>query len=152
MGVIRKYTRMYKPQQLSIPFDRAFLDMIGRIGGICPNEMMPFGPIGSTCPIGAICTIYANWANWFHGPNWCDGGYGPRSVPSASSRLLPISMMCPARFAHRCLSTAEERKGYEFCLYASAQSGCSTLTVQKVSYTILYIFAYIEEYSKYTRV
>ena len=27
MGVIRKYTRMYKPQQLSIPFDRAFQDM-----------------------------------------------------------------------------------------------------------------------------
>ena len=27
MGVIRKYTRMYKPQQLSIPFDRAFLEM-----------------------------------------------------------------------------------------------------------------------------
>ena len=28
MGVFRKYTRMYKPQQLSIPFDRAFLVML----------------------------------------------------------------------------------------------------------------------------
>ena len=30
------------------------------------------GPIGFICPIGAICTIDANWANWFHGTNWCD--------------------------------------------------------------------------------
>ena len=27
MEVIREYTRMYKPQQLLTPFDRAFLDM-----------------------------------------------------------------------------------------------------------------------------
>ena len=33
---------------------------------------MPIGPIGSTVPIGARCTINADWANWFHGPNWCD--------------------------------------------------------------------------------
>ena len=44
----------------------------GPIGAICTNEIMPFGPIGSVSPIGAIYTIYANWANWFHGPNWCD--------------------------------------------------------------------------------
>ena len=31
--------------------------------------LMPIGPIGSTGPISVICTIYANWANWFHGPN-----------------------------------------------------------------------------------
>ena len=36
MGVIRKYTRMYKPQQLSIPFDRAFLDMfLGKQNSNC---------------------------------------------------------------------------------------------------------------------
>ena len=45
---------------------------IGPIGAICSNEMIPIGPIGSTGPISAICTIYVNWANWFHGPNWCD--------------------------------------------------------------------------------
>ena len=44
----------------------------GPIGVICPNVLMPFGPFGSSGPIGAISTIYANWANWFHGPNWCD--------------------------------------------------------------------------------
>ena len=44
----------------------------GPIGAICTNELMPIGPIGSIGPIGAICTIYANWANWFQGPNWCD--------------------------------------------------------------------------------
>ena len=27
MEVIREYTQMYKPQQLSIPFDRTFLDI-----------------------------------------------------------------------------------------------------------------------------
>ena len=49
-------------------------------------------------------------------------------MPSASSLLLLIWMMCPAR-AHRSLSTAEERKGHEFCFYASAQSGCSALVI-----------------------
>ena len=44
----------------------------GPIGAICPIELMPIGPIGSIGPVGAIWTIYANWANWFHGPNWCD--------------------------------------------------------------------------------
>ena len=44
----------------------------GPIGAICPNELMPIGPIGSIGPIGAIYPIVANWANWFHGPNWCD--------------------------------------------------------------------------------
>ena len=34
--------------------------------------LMPIGPICSTGPIGAICTLFANWANWFQGPNWCD--------------------------------------------------------------------------------
>ena len=42
------------------------------IGAICPNELMPIGPISSIGPIGVRCTINANWANWFHGPNWCD--------------------------------------------------------------------------------
>ena len=45
---------------------------IGPIGAICSNEMITIGPIGSAGPIGAICATYANWANWFHGPNWCD--------------------------------------------------------------------------------
>ena len=31
---------------------------------------MPIGPIGSVGPFSAICPIDANWANWFHGPNW----------------------------------------------------------------------------------
>ena len=44
----------------------------GPIGAICSNELMPIGPIGSIGPVGATCTIYANWANWFRGPNWCD--------------------------------------------------------------------------------
>ena len=44
----------------------------GPMGAICPNELMPIGPIGSIGPIGAIYPIVANWANWFHGPNWCD--------------------------------------------------------------------------------
>ena len=44
----------------------------GPIGAICTNELMPIGPIASVRPIGAICTINANWANSFHGPNWCD--------------------------------------------------------------------------------
>ena len=44
----------------------------GPIGAICTNELMPIGPIGSIGPIGAICPIVANWANWFHGPNWRD--------------------------------------------------------------------------------
>ena len=30
------------------------------------------GPIDSIGHIGQICTMYANWANWFHGPNCCD--------------------------------------------------------------------------------
>ena len=47
----------------------------GLIGAICPNELMPIGPIGSIGPIGAICPIDANWANWFHGPNWRDMYY-----------------------------------------------------------------------------
>ena len=47
----------------------------GPIGAICPNEFMPIGPIGSIGPIGAICPIDANWANWFHGPNWRDMSY-----------------------------------------------------------------------------
>ena len=47
----------------------------GPIGAICPNELMPIGPIGSIGPIGAICPIDANWANWFHGPNWHDMYY-----------------------------------------------------------------------------
>ena len=47
----------------------------GPIGAICPNELMPIGPIGSIGPIGAICPIDANWANWFHGPNWRDMYY-----------------------------------------------------------------------------
>ena len=33
---------------------------------------MPIGPIGSTGPIGALCYMNTNWANWFHGPNWCE--------------------------------------------------------------------------------
>ena len=44
----------------------------GPIGAICTNELMPIGPIGSIGPIGAKCAIDANWANWFHMPNWCD--------------------------------------------------------------------------------
>ena len=44
----------------------------GPIGAICTNELMPIGPISSIGPIGAKCPIDANWANWFHGPNWCD--------------------------------------------------------------------------------
>ena len=44
----------------------------GRIGAICPNELMPIGTIGSIGPIGAICPIDADWANWFRGPNWRD--------------------------------------------------------------------------------
>ena len=44
----------------------------GPIGAMCLNELMPNGPICSTGPIGAICTMHAKWANWFHGPNWCD--------------------------------------------------------------------------------
>ena len=47
----------------------------GLFGAICTNELMPFGPIGSIGPIGEICTIYANSANWFHGPNWRDMYY-----------------------------------------------------------------------------
>ena len=47
----------------------------GPIGVICPNELMPIGPIGSIGPIGAIFSIVANWANWFHGPNWRDMYY-----------------------------------------------------------------------------
>ena len=39
MGVIRKYTRMYKPQQLSIPFDRAFLDMVEGDQSIVTNVL-----------------------------------------------------------------------------------------------------------------
>ena len=34
------------------------------------DELMPIGPIGSVGPFSAICPIDANWANWFHGPNW----------------------------------------------------------------------------------
>ena len=61
----------------------------GPIGAICPNELMPIGPISSIGPICAICPkelmpigsigpirakcpFDANWANYFHGPNWCD--------------------------------------------------------------------------------
>ena len=44
----------------------------GPLGAICTNEYMPIGPIGSIGPIGAICPIDANWAKWFHGPNWRD--------------------------------------------------------------------------------
>ena len=44
----------------------------GPIGAICPNEVMPIGPNGSIGPIGARININANWANWFHGPNWCE--------------------------------------------------------------------------------
>ena len=44
----------------------------GPIGAICTNELMPIGPIGSISPIGAICPIDANWADWLHGPNWRD--------------------------------------------------------------------------------
>ena len=47
---------------------------IGSTGPICairPNELMRIGPIGSIGPIGAKYPIRANWANWFHGPNWC---------------------------------------------------------------------------------
>ena len=47
----------------------------GPIGAICPNELKPIGPIGSIGPIGTICPIDANWANWFHGPNWRDMYY-----------------------------------------------------------------------------
>ena len=36
---------------------------------------MPIGPIGSIGPNGAICPIDANWANWFHRPNWRDMYY-----------------------------------------------------------------------------
>ena len=71
----------------------------GRIGVICPNELMAIGPIGSIGPIGAICTMYANWANWFHGPNWRDmyyvcqlGQLVPRAqlVRYVSIKLLPF--------------------------------------------------------------
>ena len=48
---------------------------IGPIGAICPNELMRVGPIGSIGPTGAIIPIVANWANWFHGPNWRDTYY-----------------------------------------------------------------------------
>ena len=44
----------------------------GPIGAICTNELILIGPIGSISRIGAICTIYDNWPNWFHGLNWCD--------------------------------------------------------------------------------
>ena len=44
----------------------------GPIGAKGPDELVQIGPIVSIGPIGAICTIQANWANWFHGPNWCD--------------------------------------------------------------------------------
>ena len=47
----------------------------GPICAICTNELMPIGQIGSIGPIGAICPIDANWANWFHGPNWRDKYY-----------------------------------------------------------------------------
>ena len=47
----------------------------GPIGAICSNELMPIGPIGSIGPFGAICRIDANWANWFHGPNLRDMYY-----------------------------------------------------------------------------
>ena len=47
----------------------------GPIGAICLNDLMPIGPIGSIGPIGAKCPIDANWANWFHGPNWRDMYY-----------------------------------------------------------------------------
>ena len=47
----------------------------GLIVAICPHELMPIGPIGSIGPIGAICPIGANWADWFHGPNWRDMYY-----------------------------------------------------------------------------
>ena len=39
------------------------------------DELMPIGPIGSVGPISAICPIDANWANWFHRPNWRDMHY-----------------------------------------------------------------------------
>ena len=39
-GSYRKYTRMYKPQQLSIPFDRAFLDMKVRIKKLITSHCM----------------------------------------------------------------------------------------------------------------
>ena len=42
----------------------------GAIGAICTNKLMAIGPIRSIGPIGAISPIDANWANWFHGPNW----------------------------------------------------------------------------------
>ena len=36
---------------------------------------MPIDPIGSTGSIGAICTMYAKWGNWFHRPIWRDMYY-----------------------------------------------------------------------------
>ena len=68
---------------------------MGPIGAICPNELMPNGPIGSIGPIGAICPIDANWANWFHGPNWRDMYYVcqlGQLVPRAQLvRYVPIN-------------------------------------------------------------
>ena len=69
----------------------------GPFGAICPNELMPIGPIGSVGPTGAICTIYANWANWFYGPNGRDvyyvcqlGQLVPRAQLARYNLLLPI--------------------------------------------------------------
>ena len=47
----------------------------GPIGAICTNQLMPIGPIGSIGPIGAIYSIDAKWANWFHRSNWRDMYY-----------------------------------------------------------------------------
>ena len=48
------------------------IDSTGPIGAKGPDELVPIGPIGSIGPIGAKCPIDANWANCFHGPNWCE--------------------------------------------------------------------------------
>ena len=67
----------------------------GLVGAICSNELMPIGPIGSIGPNGAICPIDANWANWFHGPNWRDMYYVcqlGQLVPSAQLARYVIFM------------------------------------------------------------
>ena len=45
MGAIRKYTRMYKPQRLSIPFDRAFLDITFDAWPWCSKMRHTYTPV-----------------------------------------------------------------------------------------------------------
>ena len=69
----------------------------GPIGAKGPDALVPNGPIGYIGPIGAISPIHANWANWFHGPNWCDmyylcqsGHLVPRAQLARDVLYMPI--------------------------------------------------------------